>query len=604
MATKRQELHPNKSTGNFERLLGWKYDPKTKTTRQHKFYLGTDPTAAALANQRLERLWAIIESEAGDSDALWDTLTLDIGKALAKGKSEFSVAPLPKYMTPHDYVGYLQELARRFPIIAFVPADPDYFALGVKTLATVHGNAITDAKATISRASGHLKKLDLPVPATEDTLHQAFDAFAEHIRRTALTPAVEGETQVTSPYGNTQIRTANRLKERHQDMPLSALTLNAIQAMVDYWRARPLVKGTNTPITVRTAQNHIKQIREFFRWLHKNSDYAWRKPEDFDDLVVSVKSNLREKAAKVSPVAVDTYQLDELCVLYKYATPLERLFFLLGLNCGFGQAEIATVLVKEVELFKRHSHETLLGFVSTKEDSFIRKIRPKTEVYGEWLLWAETVDALQWAVRRRQVQEAVTRGGNKGKDIRMNPDSLLVLSEDGTPLVKQTAKGNRASRIANLWNADLTRRIRKSKTGFRSLSFNKIRKTAGNMIRDLSDGEVAGVFLCHGEPVRTDTLIDIYTNRPFAKVFKAIRLARERLQPVFEFHAEWPEGRKKGGLNISLAKVEQIQRLHAAGVRVEEIAKQVGVHRMTVYRHIKRCPPCTEDQAENPAAVS
>jgi predicted DNA-binding protein (UPF0251 family) len=118
------------------------------------------------------------------------------------------------------------------------------------------------------------------------------------------------------------------------------------------------------------------------------------------------------------------------------------------------------------------------------------------------------------------------------------------------------------------------------------------------MIRSLSDGEVAGVFICHGEPVRTDDIIDIYTNRPFAKVFKAIRLARERLQPVFEFHAEWPEERKKGGLNISLAKVEQIQRLHAAGVRVEEIAKQVGVHKMTVYRHIKRCPPSPQGEAE------
>ena len=596
MATKHRELRPNKATGNFERLLGWKDDPQTRTPRQHKFYLGKDAAAAALANQRLERLWAIIEAEAGSSPAQWDYLTLKIGKAIAKGRSAFAVAP-PPHMPPHNYVHHLQDLAHRFPIIAFVPADPDYFAPGVQTKATIHVRAITDAKATISQATDCLKALDMPAPARETTLHQALDAFTDHIRRTALTPAVEGEVQVTSPYGNTQIRTASRLKERHQDMPLSALPLNAIQAMVDYWRARPVVKGTNRPITVRTAQNHIKQIKEFFRWLHKNSDYEWRKPKDFDDLIVSVKSNLREKAAKVSPVAVDTYQLDELCVLYRYATPLERLFFLLGLNCGFGQAEIATVLVKEVELFKRHTHETLLGFVSTEGDSFIRKIRPKTEVYGEWLLWPETVDALQWAARRRQGQSMVTRGGNKGKDIRMNPDSLLVLSEDGTSLVKQTASGNRASRIANLWNADLTRRIKKDKAEFRVLSFNKLRKTAGNMIRDLSDGEVAGVFLCRGEPVRTDTLIDIYTNRPFAKVFKAIRLARERLQPVFQFRAEWPEERKKGGLNISLAKVEQIQRLHAAGVRVEEIARQVGVHKMTVYRHIKRSPSSPQDAA-------
>jgi len=255
-----------------------------------------------------------------------------------------------------------------------------------------------------------------------------------------------------------------------------------------------------------------------------------------------------------------------------------------------------------VDLFKRHTHETLLGFASTEKDSFIKKIRPKTEVYGEWLLWPETVEALQWAIRRRQGQTVVTRGANRGRDIRTSPDSLLILSEDGTALVKQTAKGNRASRIANLWNADLTRRIRKSKTEFRSLSFNKIRKTAGYMIRDLSDGEVAGVFLCHGEPVRTDSLIDIYTNRPFAKVFKAIRLARERLQLVFEFHADWPDERKKGGLNISMAKVEQIQGLRVAGVRVEEIAKQVGVHRMTVYRHIKNCPSPRQDEDGSPAA--
>ena len=599
MARKRQELRPNQVTGNFERLLGWKEDQGK--TRQHKFYLGNDGAAAWMANQRLEKLWAIIETEAGSSPPRWDRLTLEIGKAVAKGKLEFPV-PRPQHMPPHNYVGYVQEFARRFPVIAFVPADPGYFAQGVKMASIASTQLILEAKETISRQVVNLKAFNAPIPTYEVTLHQAFDAYIAQIRTTVLTAAVEGERQVTSMYGNSQIRTVTRLKDRHQDMPLSALNLNAIQSLVDYWRARPMVKGTNKPITVRTAQNHIKQVREFFRWLHKNSDYEWRKPEDFDDLVVSVKSNLREKAAKVSPVAVDTYQLDELCVLYKHATSFERLFFLLGLNCGFGQAEIATVLVKEVELFKRHSHETLLGFVSTERDSFIRKIRPKTEVYGEWLLWPETVEALQWAIRRRQGQIAVARGENKGKDIRMRPDSLLVLSEDGTPLVKQTANGNRASRIANLWNADLIRRIRKSTKEFRSLSFNKIRKTAGNMIRDLSDGEVAGVFLCHGEPVRSDTLIDIYTNRPFAKVFKAIRLMRERLQPMFEFHADWPEERKKGGVNISLAKVEQIQSLHKKGLGAVAIAKQVGVHRMTVYRHIKNYSSLHQDEDGTSAA--
>jgi len=111
------------------------------------------------------------------------------------------------------------------------------------------------------------------------------------------------------------------------------------------------------------------------------------------------------------------------------------------------------------------------------------------------------------------------------------------------------------------------------------------------------------VFLCHGEPVRTDSLIDIYTNRPFAKVFKAIRLARERLQPVFEFRPEWPEERKKGGANISLAKIEQIHRLHEAGAGAGQIAEKVGVHRMTVYRHIKQFHRARPGEADESGQV-
>ena len=68
--------------------------------------------------------------------------------------------PRPPMIAPHAYVGSVQDLARRFPIIAFVPADPDYFALGVKTMATMKVNAITDAKATISEATEYLKALD------------------------------------------------------------------------------------------------------------------------------------------------------------------------------------------------------------------------------------------------------------------------------------------------------------------------------------------------------------------------------------------------------------------------------------------------------------
>jgi hypothetical protein len=35
---------------------------------------------------------------------------------------------------------------------------------------------------------------------------------------------------------------------------------------------------------------------------------------------------------------------------------------------------------------------------------FIKRIRPKSGVYGEFILFEPTVQALQWALRRRGVQ--------------------------------------------------------------------------------------------------------------------------------------------------------------------------------------------------------
>ena len=196
-------------------------------------------------------------------------------------------------------------------------------------------------------------------------------------------------------------------------MPLGQVGLNAIQGMIDAWRARPPVKRKTKPIAVKTATEHIKQLKNFFKWLHRNDDFAWRKPEDFAELVVSVKANQREKAAKLSPLQVKTFSEEELCLLYKYATPLERVLFLLGLNCGFGAAEISTLLIRDVHLFKRHPSDRILGFTSTDEDSFIKRLRPKTDVYGEWLLWPETVQAIQWAMQRRRNQKVVTQGADK-----------------------------------------------------------------------------------------------------------------------------------------------------------------------------------------------
>lgn len=103
----------------------------------------------------------------------------------------------------------------------------------------------------------------------------------------------------------------------------------------------------------------------------------------------------------VSAAQVGTYTLDELRLLSEYARPMERVLLLLGLNCGFNKMELGCLRLNEVALRQRHPYTGLLGFESSDADSFIRRVRGKSGVYAEWLLWPQTVQAWEWAIQRR-----------------------------------------------------------------------------------------------------------------------------------------------------------------------------------------------------------
>ena len=127
-------------------------------------------------------------------------------------------------------------------------------------------------------------------------------------------------------------------------------------------------------------------------------------------------------------------------LLNEYATPIERAFLLLGLNCSFGKAEIGTLTLSEVVLHQQHPYAAMLDFESTPADSFIKRVRRKNGVWGEFLLWPETVRAIQWAI--------ASRSGQNG-----NPDGLLFVTEEGHSFVATTKNGNANQRIPNIWDA-------------------------------------------------------------------------------------------------------------------------------------------------------
>ena len=170
-------------------------------------------------------------------------------------------------------------------------------------------------------------------------------------------------------------------------------------------------------------------------------------------------------------------------------------------------------------------------------------MRHKTSVYGEWKLWPETVTAVEWWLRQRAAIPVAS-------GVR-----TLLVNRAGQRYDALT-KGNHPNcQIPNSW-FHLSERIRKDVPSFRRLSFNKLRKTAANLVRSLAGGEVAAVFLCHGTPVKADELLEMYTNRPFAKVFDAIDRMADRLRPLWSaVSAPFPEPRVDGGANISLGTI-------------------------------------------------
>jgi integrase len=188
---------------------------------------------------------------------------------------------------------------------------------------------------------------------------------------------------------------------------------------------------------------------------------------------------------------VKVFTPDQLAVAYRSATDFERLLVLLGLNAAMAQAEVLTLRQDEVE------------------GDTVKRIRRKSGVYAEFQLWPETQQALDWWQRVRPA---------KG--------DLVMLTDRGQPYTRQ--------RISNAWT-NLRKRIERD-TGQAPgwwLPFKHLRKTAAQLVREVSDGEVAGVFLSHGQPVATDELADAYSNRPFDKVAAALEESRDKLAAMF-----------------------------------------------------------------------
>ncbi len=468
--------------------------------------------------------------EIEQAEPRWDDQTLPIADAIRRGQMRLAVEPEPNE-TSRNYAARIATLSERFPLVNFFPARPELMAAG-------QANHQRDATEHAESAQAAAQIAGVTVPGSNGwTLHQAIELYAkdvaEHMNaKTALNEAA----------------TARRLKDASPDMPLDQFGYSALEAIKRYWARRPPAKrpgAKGRPIAVSTAVNTVKTLRRFVRWMHRHSDIPWRQPDDVQEaLRLNVKRLKKPDEIAAMARGPETFTDEELALLYAYATDYERLLLLLGLNLGFAQAECSSLRRDEVH----------------RDDDIpkVKRMRHKSQVYHEVAIWPETLKGVDWLVSQRAT-------------------SVYVLTtEAGGPCT--------SNRIANRWNA-LLNRVQTDHSEFRRLSFKFLRKTAGQLVRDFSDGETVAVFHARAQ-VNIDEYSDAYSRRDFRKVFEANRRVRERLEPMFAGVEAFQVPRKRGGPNLSPGCIERIQKLGSEGVKPTEIARLVGVSRPTVYRYV------------------
>jgi hypothetical protein len=542
------------SRGNYQRDIGWKDKGDGKPV-QHRFYFGTDQTQAQIRCLKTLRCWASVEArwqrlgpQHRGPRPLWDRLALDIAKAVAGGQEEYALEPdawdvareYPegKDGLAHGSLVWLRQLQEDFNVVRLRQAG-DWPTEAIDREKRRMHERVEMGKALIG---------DMVVCATGQTLHQALDAFiawhGEHYR----TP----DGGITH-HGHVCQKQLGIIKDHAPNTVLEAFGLEEIEGLIRYWQQRPLSKR-GQPVSRDTAKNLIKRIRYFVRWLHMSSAFAWRRPADYEVERVRIRLTQAERARKVSTTQVQTYTLEQLATLWKYANPRERLLTVLALNAGFGQAELTSLQQGEVFLNAQHPHYPIRG-------SFIRRLRGKSEVYGEWQLWDVTERALSWWGSQRPE----------------TTETALLVTKTGHPLSAPTKGHNRNGRIPGMW-ASLARRIHKDDPSFPRLSFNKLRKTAGNLVRRKASGEMLALFHSRAKSVNADDQAERYTDRPFDQLFSVLGSIRADLGVVFDAVPDpFPADGKKRNPSISLGVREKVAQLRREGKSYKDIAQACEV---------------------------
>ena len=518
MVTRRTKLKPNKN-GRFRREIGYTDQHKKK---QARFDLGTDEKEA---EKRVARLLELYEDCQRVSELpMWTAFGLYAGKLIAKGTYQIPYEPdweqLGSLESAEEkcatYVQMLRLEQNRHPSLHIVPSNEEMYAGGVEINQAIEKHILDRLAVGLKEDGVIITNQAYGDRLVTGSLHEALDAYAGHVEKTGIRI-----DETTLKYSQRKrLKYVKVLKQQHPDKPLMSMcSFDAIAEMFSHWANRPeYAPGQHYNKT--SAHHRLKELQRFLRWLDHTSEFEWEMPRGVEQLQITFVGRPEDRSG--TALKRKLYTPEQLGIIAKYANNFDRLLLFTGVNCAFGAAEVGRLLVGDVLFQYRHEYADRLHFETTRQDSFIRMIREKTDQFGEWLLWPETTEILRWGIQRAQ---------SLGSEI-------VVCRSSGAMLYKEENQ-NASAAFAKRWRS-LLKRVRKKHPELPFYSFGKLRKILPDILRHKYSDALASIALSHKTAYKPDSLLEAYGNKPFGRLHTAIRELRDHFQPMLDVASSAP----------------------------------------------------------------
>jgi hypothetical protein len=380
----------------------------------------------------------------------WDPL---INSVCLNGKIEYRFRCLAEIIRKHDFdrpartdqldskdaLALLRALLRVFPSVPWAMHDHQ-----IDEVVRLHEAQNRESIKLIREIKPANPSAEPPASTIAElgkTFHEAVKAYKKKREGDFTTRGVFDGS------GHHMIGLVDNFLKRLPDVELSRLDFAECQKMYDFWRERPMNTRSGKSLSAKHCTGHMGELDRFFKWLHKTTEFDWRRPNDFDLIDRKVK-RLDTDRRSIKAIEIQTFQVDHLRLLYLHASPVQRLKLLWCLNCSHGAAEMGRVEWRDLFLDQPHPWiKEGLHFESNASDSWCGLLRPKTDVIAWWRLWPETVQLVRWW--RGELQAKLAR--------KLQPEERILLTSSGQPMYRfaQARQENRRqgciAQIA-LWN--------------------------------------------------------------------------------------------------------------------------------------------------------